>query len=174
MQQKGARKRAEPTRDKMLIDRLALAVEKGDKKKISGIKQILNTEDSKKNWGIVNAPLDDPRSPPLTSIIREEGDLQVRYDTEEGVERVFMETCIERYNMAKKAPIMSTSLAQHEDVLKADFDHLISIIEGKTPLPLDLDEVTKAYLEEIIILAAKNVVNSERKPEMNRHNFSEF
>ena len=90
----------------MMRERLALAAEKRDKKKIAGIKQILNTENSKKNWGIVNATLDDPRSPPLTSIIRVEGDSQVRYDTEKGVEKVFMEECIDRYNLAKKAPIM--------------------------------------------------------------------
>ena len=72
MQQKKARKRAEPTRERMMRDRLALAVKKRDKKRISGIKQILNTENSKKNWGIVNAALDDPRTPPLTSILREE------------------------------------------------------------------------------------------------------
>ena len=38
MQQKEARKRAEPTREKMMRDRLALVVRKRDKKRISGIK----------------------------------------------------------------------------------------------------------------------------------------
>ena len=111
IKQKEARNRAIPTRDQMLRDRLAVAVRQQDKSKISGIKQILNTENSKKNWGIVNATLDDPRSPPLTSILREEGDSLVRYDTEEGVERVFKEECVSRYNLAKKAPVMNSSLA---------------------------------------------------------------
>ena len=79
----------------------------------------------------------------------------MRYDTEEGVERVFKEECVSRYNLAKKAPVMNSSLARHEDVLEADFEHLISIVEGKKELPEDLDEVTKAYLEEIIELAEK-------------------
>ena len=73
IQQKEARKRAVPSRDKMMRERLALAVEKRDRKKIAGIKQILNTENSKRNWSVVNATLDGPRSPPLTSIVREEG-----------------------------------------------------------------------------------------------------
>ena len=62
----------------MLIQSLATAEMKGNKKRVSGIRQILNTEKIKKNWGIVNASLDDPRSPPLTSIIRKECDDKVR------------------------------------------------------------------------------------------------
>ena len=79
----------------------------------------------------------------------------MRYDTEEKVEKVFMETCIQRYNLAKKAPVMNTLLASHEDVLLADYDYLMSMIEGRTGLPKDLDKVTKAYLEEIIAMAEK-------------------
>ena len=48
IQQKEARKRAEPTREKMMRESLALAVKKCDKKRISGIKQILNSENSNK------------------------------------------------------------------------------------------------------------------------------
>ena len=102
LKQKEARNRAESTKEEMMRERLALAIEQRDARRLSGIKQILNTENSKKNWGIVNATLDDPRDPPLTLILREEGDHLVRYDTEEGVEMVFKEECVSRYNLAKR------------------------------------------------------------------------
>ena len=98
----------------------------------------------------------------------------MRYDTVEEVEKVFMETCIQRYNLAKKAPVMNTLLASHEDVLQADYDYLISMIEGETELPKDLDEVTRAYLEEIVTMAGKNQVDPERKPELSRNHFCDF
>ena len=135
MKQKDARNRAESTREEMTRERLTDAIERRDSSKAAGIKQILNTENSKKNWGIVNATLNDPRSPPLTSILREEGDQLVRHKTEAGVEMVFKEECVARYNLAKKAPIMRSSMACHADVLKADFDMLISIVEGETEVP---------------------------------------
>ena len=94
----------------------------------------------------MNASLDDPRSPPLTSIICTEGGERVRCETEEGAKAVFSEECTTRYNLAKKAPIMKSSLAQHEDVLQANFDHLASIMEGQSEIPANLDEATITYL----------------------------
>ena len=41
-------------------------------------------------------------------------------------------------------------------------------MEGETDLPDDLDDVTKAYLEEIIEMAAKNELDPTRKPEITR------
>lgn len=69
IKQKKARETAEPDQQEMLTNSLAKTDFKGYKKKVAGIRQILSTECNKKNWGIVNAFLDDPRSPPLTSII---------------------------------------------------------------------------------------------------------
>ena len=91
----------------------------------------MNTENSKKNWGIVNVALGDLCSPCLTLIISQEGDSMVVYETEEGVEILSMEEYVKRYNLTKKATIMRSSLASREDVLKADFEHLVSIIEKK-------------------------------------------
>lgn len=174
IKQKEARNKAGPAREVMLRERLTDAIERKDSKKAAGIKQILNTENSKKNWGIVNATLNDPRAPPLASILREEGDQLVRHETEGGVEMVFKEECIARYNLAKKAPIMRSSMACHEEVLKADFDVLMKILEGEEEVPRDVDEVTKAYLEEIIEMTKKNELETKRQPEMTKHYFSEF
>ena len=69
---------------------------------------------------------------------------------------------------------MRSSMACHEDVLKADFDVLMEILEGKEEVPSNVDEVTKAYLEEIIEMTKKNELETKRKPEMTRHHFSEF
>ena len=49
LKQTEARNRAESTREEMTRERLAVAVEKRDTRKVAGIKQILNTENSKKN-----------------------------------------------------------------------------------------------------------------------------
>ena len=48
MRQEEARKRAEPTREKMMRENLALATKKRDKKRISGIKQIVNAKTAKR------------------------------------------------------------------------------------------------------------------------------
>lgn len=69
---------------------------------------------------------------------------------------------------------MNSSLAPHEDISKADFEHLISIVEGRTDFPGDLDDVTKAHLEEIIEFSAKHELDPKQKPELTRHHFSNF
>lgn len=123
---------------------------------------------------IVNASLDDPRSPPLTSIIRTEGGERVRYETEEGVKTVFSEECTTRYNLAKKAPIMKLSLAQHEDVLQADFAHLASIMEGQSDIPADLDEATTTYLQEVIEIAKRNQLDPDCVLTITKFQFTSF
>ena len=75
---------------------------------------------------------------------------------------------------SQKASIIKSSLAKHEDVLKADFDYLASIMEGKTQLPADLDEATTIYLQEVIEMAKKNQLDPERLPIITKQHFSSF
>ena len=65
-------------------------------------------------------------------------------------------------------------MAPHEDALKADFERLMSVVEGKVEMPCDIDDVTKAYLEEVIEMASKNELGPERKPDITKHHLTEF
>ena len=69
---------------------------------------------------------------------------------------------------------MKSSLAQHKDVLRADYDHLASIIEGQTELPEDLDEATRTYLQEVKEMAKRNQLDPNRLPVITKHHFSSF
>ena len=85
------RKKAFPLREDHLLNCLREAVQKGKKKKASGIKQIINSEKGRKAWRHINYVLNDPRNPPVTAISRMEGDEEVSYSNEEGVKMVFRE-----------------------------------------------------------------------------------
>ena len=103
---------------------------KRDSKKEAGIKQIMNTENSKRNWNILNHVVNDPRPPPLTSIGRLEAGNVVRYDTREGVHEVMEDECIKRYNVEKGAPIMNTEMTAHADINEANLHYLRDVLMG--------------------------------------------
>ena len=83
-----ARKYAVTSREDMMVNNLANANARNDRAKVSAIKRIMNTESGKRDWRVINIIVDDPRPPPLTSIGRMEGGVEVRYNTEEEVLRV--------------------------------------------------------------------------------------
>ena len=63
IQQDEARKNAVPDRDEMMTENLARANAKNDSKKAAGIRHIMNTENNKQDWNILNHVVNDPRSP---------------------------------------------------------------------------------------------------------------
>ena len=86
-----------------------------------------------------------------------EGGEEVRYNTEEEVLRVMEDDCICRYNLAKQgALIMRTSLASHADISQADLNYLRDILTGDAPLPDELDDATRLYIEELKEIRGRN------------------
>ena len=68
------------------------------------------------------------------------------YKDEEGVTKVFREECAKRYNLARKAPVMETGMADLNEINDADLDYAMSLVNGTAPLPEDLDGPTREYL----------------------------
>jgi len=92
---------------------------------------------------VTNATADDPRLPSITEIGREEYGKMEGYKDEEGVTKVFIEECIERYNLAQKAPVMDSEIASLNEINDADLDYALKLINGTVPIPEDLDSPTR-------------------------------
>ena len=123
---------------------------------------------------MVNVTVDDPRLPPITEIGREENGKMTWYKDEEGVTKVFREMCTERYNLAKKAPVMKTKLASLNDINEADLSYAMSILNGTSPLPEDLDGPTKEYLKEIVEMAKAVSKEGGKRFRVTRRMFVDF
>ena len=134
----------------------------------------MNSEKSKRNWSVINVAVDDPRPPFITEIGREENGEIVWYKDEEGVHKVFQEECGSRYNLARKSPVMKTSLVSLNEMEEVDLKMAKDLVEGVHPLPEDLDEPTRTYLKELIDMAKKTSEKSDSKFHITRRQFSDF
>ena len=134
----------------------------------------MSSEKSKKQWSISNTTVNDTRPLPLTYISRNEAKNMVRYDNQDGVQRVVRDTCEVRYNLARKAPIMNSKLAFLADAETMDITVVEDIVEGRHPIPNDLDMATKLYIEEIVRIARMNPFSFEKKAAISSKNFVYF
>jgi hypothetical protein len=78
-----------------------------------------------------------------------ENDVLVSYTNEEDILRVIMEETESRFSLADEAPISNHSISKE----LGDFGETEAaqqLLGGFLPVPADLDEATKAILEEII------------------------
>ena len=110
----------------------------------------------------------------MTEIGREEDGKTVWYRDETGVKMVIEEECDKRYNLARNAPVMSSVLAPMNEADSIDLDFAKSLLEGEVPLPDDLDEPTKVYLNELIGICQRNPRDFERKFEFTKTKFVKF
>ena len=169
-----ARQRATPDRAEMLRNSIADAVAANDRKKVKEVKQIMNSEKSKRSWSVINATVDDPRLPAVTEIGRQENGKMEWYKDEEGVTRVFREECIERYNLARKAPVMGSEISTLNEIDEADLEYALKLINGTVPVPEDLDSATREYLIELREMSKDNPRERGKKFSVTRSMFVEF
>ena len=111
----------------------------------------------------------------MTEIGREEAGKTVWYNKDEkGVKMVIEEECDRRYNLARKAPIMSSVLAPLNEADSIDLDFAKALLEGETLFPKDLDEPTKVYLKELIGICQMNPRDVDRRFEFTKSKFVSF
>ena len=80
----------------------------------------------------------------------------------------------DRYNLARRAPVMKTALAELNEMDNADLKLAKDIVEGVAPIPEEVDEATRLYIQEIQSLAKMNTRSYEDKFVMTGNQFSSF
>ena len=90
------------------------------------------------------------------------------------MQKVFREECEIQYNLARKSPVMKTSLVPLNEVEEMDLELAKSLIDGRVPLPDDLDKPTRTYINELIDIGKKTPNKNDERFEVKGSKFVFF
>ncbi len=144
-----------------LCDCLIDAQTKKQHKRIRGIKQTINQEESKQMWYLIKCTVKDPHSPSMLKVRQVLDGETKEYFIQKDVENAIQRGCEIRFSLAYSAPIMSTLLGEQLRYLK-DEELARSIITGTYDIPTNLDAATTLILKEIGKMGQK-ILNGEGK-----------
>lgn len=87
---------------------------------------------------------------------------------------VIEDLTVDRYNLARKAPVMKMALTELNEMENVDLQYTKDLVEGVVPILDEVDDATRLYIEEIRELAARNMRSHGDKFVMTGRQFSEF